>query len=287
LRARIRARKNQTKQAEKTLKIGTRNESQPLKKELINLSKFKFSIADLIDEASRLGNFVRIYPCEGCEIYDKFFTPQRNSNRALLAFIMNQENAQDEKMMSGVDFQGDKDLEKEKEKSKLIITGDDILIEYLSRVLHACKSVTSEKLRSEWKNALDKFVSHYIWVSISSAVSANLSLLQRLELRIGEMKERRRQAEMSLKEVSSYQSQKHAIVRGFSALQLENMLKSSSKSLAKEVMSCLFFDNSGILSEIIKWLANSSIKKSKKGKSVMRNGSLTVEDFERNKGNKV
>jgi hypothetical protein len=76
------------------------------------------------------------------------------------------------------------------------------------------------------------------------------------------------------------------IVRGFSALQLENMLKSSSKSLAKEIMSCLFFDNNGILSEIIKWMAIVSIKNPKKAKSAYRYGSVTFEDLEKSKKSK-
>ena len=79
-----------------------------------------------------------------------------------------------------------------------------------------------------------------------------LGILQKLEFRILEMKDRRKQTDASFKDQIGYQAQKQSIVRGFSALELENMLKSSTKSAAKDVMTCLFIDNNGILSLIIK-----------------------------------
>lgn len=291
LRARIRARKNQTRQAESKLKLFNNDKFNKIKKEPINFSKYKLSINDLIDEASRIGHFTRIYPCEGCEIYDKYFNIQKNSNKTLLAFIMSKITIDEEiKENSPIqDLEQEQGQDKktiEKDRNKLIITGDDILIEYLSRVHHACKSVALEKMKTEWKIALDKFVNHYIWISISSPITSNLSILQKLEVRIHEMKERRKHSEAGLKENVASQNQKHIIVRGFSALQLENMLKSSSKSLAKEIMSCLFFDNNGILSEIIKWMAIVSIKNPKKVRSAYRYGSATFEDLEKSKKSK-
>lgn len=277
LRARIRARTNQLKQFDqkkKRIQEGAKGES-------INFTKFKLAISDLVEESARMKNFVRIFPCEGCDFYERFFLIKRNSNRTLLSFILLQNK---EVVARPESIPVCKDMEKEvseKDKNKLVITGDDILIEYLSRVLHACKSVTSEKLKTEWKLGLEKFVNHVIWVNISSTSTSAMSILQKLEIRISEMKERRKRSEVSGKEMI-YHSQKHNIVRGFSAVQLENMLKSSSKSVAKEVMSYLFIENSGILSEIIKWLASSSMKRSKKLKSVRRNGSLPNEDFEKN-----
>lgn len=93
------------------------------------------------------------------------------------------------------------------------------------------------------------------------------------------MKDRRSKAESYVKE--HLKNQKHLIVRSFSAIQIEEMLKSSTKSVAKEIMSCLFIENSGILSSIIKWLASSSIKPNSKQKTIRR-GSITIEDFEKN-----
>jgi Tubulin-tyrosine ligase family len=288
LRARIRARKTQVKQTETKFKYGLRAETaQPQRKDS---GKHKLFISDTIEESTRLGNFVRIYPCEGCEIYDKFFMTPRASNRALFTFLYSEPdiNPEDPKSSPKFDNSDPKPVEKdgEKEKNKLIITGDDILIEYLSRVLHACKSVTLECLKNDWKHALEKFVSHYIWQNISAPMNNNINIFQKLELRIIEMKDRRKKADSNYKDHISYQSQKHSVVRGFSALQLENMLKSSSKSVAKDIMSCLFIDSTGILSEIIKWLAGNSVKKSIRNQNVIRNGSLNVEEFEKNKKTK-
>ena len=125
-------------------------------------------------------------------------------------------------------------------------------------------------------------MNHNIWQNISASVPGNVGVLQKLELRIIDMKDRRKKTDSNLRDQLSHQNQKHLIVRGFSALQLENMLKSSSKSVAKDIMSCLFFDSTGILSEIIKWLASTSIKKPVK-QSVYRNGSMTVEEFDKKK----
>ena len=274
LRARIRARNNQLKQYEYKSK-----KSEPVKKEPINFNKFKHAINDLIDEAGRIGNFVRIFPVEGCDFYERFFQIKRCSNRTLFSFVLMQTSEMTARI-EATPHMREVGKEAEKEKGKLVITGDDILIEYLSRVLHACKSVTGEKMKNDWKNSIDKFVNHPAWANISVCNLFTTSLLTKLETRIGEMKDKIKKSESG--KDSGYMSQKHNIVRGFSALQLENMLKGSNKTIAKDVMSLLFIDGIGILTEIIKWLASSTMKKTKKPKTVRRNGSLVNEDFDKN-----
>jgi tubulin polyglutamylase TTLL5 len=274
LRARIRARNNQLKQFE------PRPRKVDPTKDRINFNKYRHVINDLVEESSRIGNFVRIFPSQGCDFYERFFQIKRNSNRTLLGFLLTQTSEVTPRLEGPATV---KEVDKEsleKEKGKLVITGDDILIEYLSRVLHACKSVTQEKMKNEWKVALDKFVNHSAWVSISLSYTFNSTVLQKLEIRIGEMKEKMKRCEW-LKD-SAYMAQKHNIVRGFSALQLENMLKGSNKSIAKDVMSLLFIEGNGLLTDIIKWLASSSMKRSKKPKTVRRNASLAHEDFDKN-----
>lgn len=290
IRARIRARKNQVKQTDSKYKYGYRAETAPASKNdsAALYLKNKGAILDTLEEASRIGNFVRIFPCKGSDIYDRFFATPRASNKAIYQYLYLENESEDVfKPPSKIEIQETKspekeDKDKEKEKHKIIITGDDILIEYLSRVLHACKSVTSEMMKVEWRTSLEKFVNHYVWQSLSEPMPAHMGTLQKLEYRIIEMKDRRKQSEASLKDPISYQNQKHQVVRGFSALQLENMLKSSSKSVARDIMSCLFLDSTGILSEIIKWLASTSMKKPIRQQNVSRHGSLTVEEFEKN-----
>lgn len=296
LRARIRARKNQTKQNDSKNKHDS--SSKLLKKDISNVVKFKKIIVDSVEEAFRAKNFVRIYPSQGCQVYDRFFTMQRPANKALFLYLYSEQflQAEDHAKIPKFEISKQKDQDrkekpgendKEKAKNKLIITGDDILIEYLSRVLHACKSVNPDYFKNDWKSAIEKFVNHYIWQNISSPLLTSLGLFQKLEFRIIEMKDRKKNVDLSYKELVNYQNQKQAVVRGFSALELENMLKSSTKSAAKDVMGCLFFESSGILTEIIKWLASSSMKQNEKFRGFKRKGSATIEALEKPKKNGV
>jgi tubulin polyglutamylase TTLL5 len=282
IKARIRARQNQAKNNEKfPMRAQT---AQITKKEPQNNPlKHRIAIIDTIEESQRLGNFFRIFPSEGSNIYEKYFLTPRASNRAVYSYLYLNEGIEDiprpvSKIESELRKEKEKELEKEKEKEKVIITGDDILIEYLCRVLHAGKSLTAERLISEWKNALDKFVNHLIWQNISSALPTGMGILQRLETRILEMKERRKQSEANQKNPVTYMNQKNQVIRGFSAQQLENMLKSSSKSVAKDIMSSLFIDKSGILTEMIKLLARGS-GNNPNNTSVSRHTSLNSGEF--------
>ena len=55
------------------------------------------------------------------------------------------------------------------------------------------------------------------------------------------------------------EDQKNVIIQGFSAAQLEEMLRSSTRNVAQEVVSCLIDSaGRGVLTEIIKWLSTSS-----------------------------
>lgn len=46
-----------------------------------------------------------------------------------------------------------------------MITGDDILIEYVDRVIHRVKGFPQRELRDEWTSCMDKFSNHYVWHS--------------------------------------------------------------------------------------------------------------------------
>ena len=46
----------------------------------------------------------------------------------------------------------------------MLITGDDILIEYVDRLMNTIKNVGGDHLLLDnWKIALDKFITHYVW----------------------------------------------------------------------------------------------------------------------------
>ena len=77
-------------------------------------------------------------------------------------------------------------------REKLLITGDDVLIEYVHRLMIAVQSIKEVMLKPQWKNQIEKFIKHYVWHTSDVRRAANNKLWQRLESRLIEMKERRK-----------------------------------------------------------------------------------------------
>jgi hypothetical protein len=50
-------------------------------------------------------------------------------------------------------------------KDKLLITGDDILIEYVARLMIAVKSIKESMLKAQWIYQIEKFIKHSVWHS--------------------------------------------------------------------------------------------------------------------------
>ena len=76
------------------------------------------------------------------------------------------------------------------------------------------------------------------------------------------MKERRRRLVTSL-QGDDMEDYRKRVLRQFTGNELENMLKSSFRTTAVEVVGCLFdLDGKGILTEMIRWLANINDKES-------------------------
>lgn len=50
-----------------------------------------------------------------------------------------------------------------KDKSKVLVTGDDVLIEYVSRIINFLKSVPEADVPVLWMTQIDKFIQHYVW----------------------------------------------------------------------------------------------------------------------------
>lgn len=47
----------------------------------------------------------------------------------------------------------------------MLITGDDILIEYVERLMNEIKNVDDAGLKPNWKTQIEKFITHYVWHS--------------------------------------------------------------------------------------------------------------------------
>ena len=196
-------------------------------------------------------------------------------------------------------------------REKLLITGDDVLIEYVHRLMIAVQSIKEVMLKAQWKNSIEKFIKHYVWHSSDVRRAANNKLWQRLESRLIEMKERRKRLLQNIylreknnadnqsnlpkiessnrkedtasgdyslefqREYETKEAQKNVIIQGFSASQLEEMLRTSTRNVAYEVISCLIDSNGrGVLTEIIKFLTISNkhiIEVEENGSSILDN----------------
>lgn len=81
--------------------------------------------------------------------------------------------------------------EKSKGKQSIIITGDDVLIEYVNRIIIGLKKLSSAEKHPEIESVIELFIGYYVWHTPDLKVSKPTSLLwQRLEARLNEMKDR-------------------------------------------------------------------------------------------------
>jgi hypothetical protein len=80
----------------------------------------------------------------------------------------------------------------------VLITGDDILIEYVDRLMREIQNVFDADLKETWKRQLEKFITHYVWHSqdpddkIRQGQKYVTPFWVRLQGRLNEMQERRR-----------------------------------------------------------------------------------------------
>ena len=181
---------------------------------------YKEMFTETLEEFCRLEHFVRIYPCEGGQLYDRFFTVPRKINKALANYLFKERNS--------------------KQIVQIVITGEDLLIEYLSRVIAVSDNVV---FNERWENCIKDFVSHEIWRKINIRTFSTGSLKKLMEILI-ELK--RRNIKSSEKENSN---EKEKIIQRFSATEIENILKNTKNEL-KSIVSCLITDSFALLSEL-------------------------------------
>ena len=82
-------------------------------------------------------------------------------------------------------------------QEKVIISGDDILIEYCERTVRALKQIPDAKLRPAQHAQLLRFITYYVWHApdkqdFSDKTLAACTFWGRVKNRIAEMRERRR-----------------------------------------------------------------------------------------------
>lgn len=149
---------------------------------------------------------------------------------------------------------------------KIIITGDDVLIEYVQRIINSLVIVSESSLSANITNSIEKFIHHYVWHSKDPVIeNPTISLRERLLTRYEEMRQRRKRLVKSIYKregkidtfEASYKKmtqQKLSVLKNFSGTKLEEMLKTSTKNVAQEVVSILINHNKdysfGVLPDI-------------------------------------
>lgn len=256
----------------------TRSDASPMRKKVnyMQSPKFQEHLRDTLEQYERRGHFLRLYPAKGTDYYDMYFQPAKIVNKALYKALFSDSSEKKTPNIENLPLITENKSpnrrvthkarnyseEKTSKPEKIILTADDILIEYISRIWHAIRSLKEEKLKTNWRRNLERFITHTVWHASDTRRGANSKLWQRLENRLIEMKERRRRLVNNL-QGDDMEEHRKKVMRQFSGTELENMLKSSFRTTAVEVVGCLFdIDGKGILTEMIRWLASINDKES-------------------------
>ena len=117
-------------------------------------------------ENKRCGNYIRIYPSQGSSVYEAYFESTRNSNKFLyqclygkLLFNEGSDPGKVPKLIS----QSKSTPRPATEHTKILITSDDALIEYLTRLAALTKSISAESFKQVWKRSILNFLSNPLW----------------------------------------------------------------------------------------------------------------------------
>ena len=90
---------------------------------------------------------------------------------------------------------------RKRREEKILITGDDVLIEYVDRLINTIKPLDEGALlknHQAWRNSLERFITHYVWHTNDVRRNGSNKIWSRLESRLIEMKDRRRRLIRSL-----------------------------------------------------------------------------------------
>jgi hypothetical protein len=263
-------------------------------------------IKEIVSEYERKGDFVRIFPAPGCNEYEKYFQHQKTINKYINKVLYGGDLISKQDMDSKTSFKLNYDVPKlssyeqvieeskySKTKSsagvsdastaddsklpklikkqadnKVVITGDDVLIEYVHRLIN--KVQDEYKLTPKNQESIENFISHYVWHNEDFPKAPTKD---RLQNRLDEMILRRKKLLKSLckKElilgmsstndgsatilsmIAEREGQKSSLLENFTVGYLEDMLKSTTKSIARDVVSTMInTDKPGVLLSIEK-----------------------------------
>ena len=138
-------------------------------------------------------------------------------------------------------------------EEKIIITGDDMLMEYITRLAQVLKNSNEGLLKFVWRQKICNFIAHPAWITPDT----EQKLWKRINNRLQEMKERRRKllSVLKRKKILAEDTEKedsiNSVLRRFTSTDLEEILRVSSRNTALEVIKCLIDDDIGLLSDML------------------------------------
>lgn len=148
---------------------------------------------ECLNEKKRIRNFIRIYPAQGIfliiivigsDVYDQYFESGKTSNRFLYQCLFgklifnegsdpgrilippeSRENSdkQQKSLAKLGKKQSTEAFSKAKTKEALLITGDDILIEYVKRLSNLVKLVSATNFKQSWRRGILNFINSGMW----------------------------------------------------------------------------------------------------------------------------
>lgn len=157
------------------------------KEVMIKVAKLKHRdlFREIVTEYERKGNFVRIFPAPGCNEYEKYFQHQKSINKYLYKVLFGGDIISNKEVDLKSNYKLNYDVPKlssyqqvreeqkskslqnvvpsdssttdesklpsikgQQESTKVVITGDDVLIEYVSRLINRLDSITEDQISS-------------------------------------------------------------------------------------------------------------------------------------------
>lgn len=235
--------------------------------------RHKELIIDSLEEYERRRNFIRIYPAKGTDYYDKFLESSRNSHKVLYKFLYEdplQINKQEHivykprdkinlKRLKNSRARSEKCVEKEAAKieERVVIEGNDVLIEYVERLVVMLKMV--DEVKAEWAKAIDAFVNHSVWQAETIKDESQFPLWQKLNMRLVIMKESKKTLNSTNSDQAQNEQTKELVGRKLEAGNLEAMLRQCTDDVLGKVVACLVPPlEPGILSRLLNHLAKSN-----------------------------
>ena len=234
-------------------------------------------LIETVEENKRCKNFIRIYPAQGSNIYEKYFESSKNSNRLLYQclygkYIFNEGGDPRSVLMPKTVVNESKKWAVEpclkvedntKNDNDSVISPDYCLIEYLRRLEELTKTTYITEI---WKLKVINFLNSYIWkrpLDLAKGYICNKSRLDELikirisEFRTSELSIARKSRENKCLEIE------RALSR-FSNQELENIIINSNKSYSIEFQKCFKGDLLGQMQSLTQYKSKKHISVNEK-----------------------